>query len=213
MISLHKGPVPNILQINAEAWTQAVVAKVAAGIEITAAEKGRYRHQEIKTALLAETHDKCAYCESKVRHIAYGDIEHIVPKSNVPERWFDWTNLTIACDICNTRKSDFHGGADTFIDPYLMDPTEHLRFIGPLVIAAPGSNPGAATERILDLNRAALVERRTEKVRNIIRHLDVIARTPDADVKELLLNDFQNELSDEREYAAVARATYVASLG
>jgi uncharacterized protein (TIGR02646 family) len=59
----------------------------------------------------------CAYCESKLRHITYGDIEHIVAKAVDQSRTYDWTNLTIACDVCNTEKSDEEG----LVDPYTED--------------------------------------------------------------------------------------------
>ena len=34
-----------------------------------------------ESAPIDETHGKCAYCESKIKHIDYGDIEHILPKN------------------------------------------------------------------------------------------------------------------------------------
>ncbi|MEQ1829786.1 MAG: HNH endonuclease, partial [Pirellula sp.] len=42
-----------------------------------------------------ETADKCAYCESKVTHVTFGDIEHIVPKS------IGGKQTTLTCGRCN----------------------------------------------------------------------------------------------------------------
>jgi hypothetical protein len=42
-----------------------------------------YRSKSIKKALQGAQHDKCALCESKVTHIAYGDVEHktsVIPR-------------------------------------------------------------------------------------------------------------------------------------
>src|ERR1700722_9410453 len=105
MIKINKLPAPAILVEKSTEWTNALLEKISKGEKPTDAESNRYRHAKIKQALLDETHGKCAYCESKLRHIAYGDIEHVVPKSVRPELSFDWQNLTLACDVCNTNKS------------------------------------------------------------------------------------------------------------
>jgi hypothetical protein len=59
-------------------------------------------------------HGKCAFCESRISHTAYGDVEHFRPKAgfkqnegDVLERpgyyWlvYAWTNLFLACQLCN----------------------------------------------------------------------------------------------------------------
>src|SRR5947209_8328121 len=127
MIRLNKGPKPQILTENEAAWT----ATVANG-EATPAEKARYRHPEIKEALVSETHGKCAYCESKLQHIHHGDIEHIYPKSLALEKTFEWENLTLACEICNQNKSNKDPFLEQILDPYSVEPSEHLFFAGPL---------------------------------------------------------------------------------
>lgn len=69
---------------------------------------------------------RCAYCEAKVSHVAYGDAEHYRPKNGVTEEdaagkshdvmvgsekhpgypWlaYDWQNLIPACTLCNNHK-------------------------------------------------------------------------------------------------------------
>lgn len=205
MIGLAKGPAPSVLVANFADWTKVLVDKAAKNEVPTKTEKGRYGHSDIKAALVAETHGKCAYCESKLRHITYGDIEHIVPKSTDVHKWFEWENLTLACDVCNTLKSDYVGDHDTFIDPYKVDPEEHFWQLGPLVQPRPGSEAAAKTERLLDLNRAELVERRHERLKSLMRHLDVIQRTEDEDLRVILFEDFKKESASDREYAALAR--------
>ena len=77
-----------------------------------------FMQREVKDALKALFHDKCAYCESKVGHVGPADIEHFRPKSKVleapdhPGYWWlasDWDNLLLACNTCN-RKSRTRGG-------------------------------------------------------------------------------------------------------
>jgi hypothetical protein len=70
MIRLQKTAKPDILVNSAAAWTKVLTDHQAAGTKPTDSEKARYRHAEVKAALLVETVEKCAYCESKLRHIA-----------------------------------------------------------------------------------------------------------------------------------------------
>lgn len=73
-----------------------------------------YRHETVKAALLAAQHGKCAFCEAKGRHVAYGDVEHLRPKAAVVQQhggpmerpgyyWlvYVWENLFFACQMCN----------------------------------------------------------------------------------------------------------------
>jgi uncharacterized protein (TIGR02646 family) len=76
-----------------------------------------YGAKSVKASLCKAQHDKCAFCESKVSHIAYGDVEHFRPKAGYRQNpedplaqpgyyWlaFDWTNLLFCCQICNQRQ-------------------------------------------------------------------------------------------------------------
>ena len=51
--------------------------------------RGDGEAEQIKAALMKETHDKCAYCESKVGHNCPGDAEHKIPVSHDAQRLFD----------------------------------------------------------------------------------------------------------------------------
>ena len=205
MIKLKKGPQPQVLADHIDAWTKVVVDKLAVGETPSKAEKGRYNHSDIKSALVAETHGKCAYCESKVRHVTYGDIEHVVPKSDDPSKWFDWLNLTLACDVCNTNKSDAEVNGDVFVDPYVVDPEDHFWLLGAMVKPRPGSDAAALTERLLELNRADLIERRADRLHNLLKMLEVVERAQQPALKAELWDDFCREAEANKEYAALAR--------
>ena len=206
MIKLEKREEPAILVQNAARWASVVESKLAAGDSPTKTERSRYNHSDIKQALIEETHGKCAYCESKFRHVTYGDIEHIVPKSDDPSRWFSWPNLTIACDVCNTKKSNAPVDGDSFIDPYDVNPEEHFWQLGPMVCPKPGCDVAALTERLLDLNRAELVERRAERQANLLGMLDSVERCQNEDLKRLLWEEFCSETCRHNEYAALSRS-------
>jgi uncharacterized protein (TIGR02646 family) len=175
MIKLTKHTKPHILLENAQAWTQAIVDKLANGQPLTETERTRYRHSQIKQALVQETHGKCAYCESKLLHIHHGDVEHITPKSLKPELTVEWENLTLACEICNQNKSNLDPAAEHIIDPYHADPQDHLIFIGALVCSR-GTAAGTNTRAILDLNRGELSERRRERLEAVMMIVEQIMR-------------------------------------
>jgi len=93
MIKLQKLAKPPILVANETTWIQTLVDKVALGQTPTDTEKTRYRHAQIKAALVQETHGKCAYCESKLLHIHHGDVEHIMPKSLDLSKIVEWSAI------------------------------------------------------------------------------------------------------------------------
>lgn len=210
MRHLTKTEKPEVLKRNAETWTNSLLETLAAGEKPTKAMKERYRHADIKAAVVAETHGKCAYCESLVRHITHGDIEHIAPKSKLPSKAYEWGNLTLACDICNENKGDEYSddpahSQDNLIDPYRDDPKEHFLFLREVVAPRPDSLRAFATEQVLKLSRPELLERRRERM----TFLDGLVRAyclAEAAYKPLLLNDLvKNHLRDQDEYVTSSR--------
>jgi uncharacterized protein (TIGR02646 family) len=75
-----------------------------------------YGHENVKRTLIQTQHEKCCFCEAKITHIAYGDVEHFRPKAGYRQRpedalgrpgyyWlaYDWINLYLSCQLCNQR--------------------------------------------------------------------------------------------------------------
>ena len=81
MRKLSKSKKPQILVDNEVAWTKEYCDCLSVGKTPSREIAMRYSHPTIKSALEGETRGKCAYCESKIKHISYGDIEHILPKN------------------------------------------------------------------------------------------------------------------------------------
>lgn len=54
---------------------------------------GIYGAKSVKNALKKAQYGKCCFCESKVQHVAYGDVEHFRPKKGYRQRmrtrWVD----------------------------------------------------------------------------------------------------------------------------
>ena len=89
---------------------------------------------------------------------------------------FEWSNLTLACDICNTNKGTHFGNHEDLVDPYAGEPSVHLIFLGAMVLAKPGSGPGLATESTLQLNRLELLERRRDRLYSAVSTIASISR-------------------------------------
>ncbi len=94
--------------------------------------------QKIIPALLAASHDKCWYCETKSERAAC-DVDHFRPKSSVrgcdhPGYWwlaFDEANLRLSCQYCNRvgsvrTRSEAGGKGDQF--PLVVEEDRAMSF-------------------------------------------------------------------------------------
>jgi hypothetical protein len=208
MIKLKKGEEPAVLAANKAAWEQTLRDHNANGTEPSKTDLSRYGHPDIKSALLIETHEKCAYCESQFRHVHPGDVEHVIPKRNGHQYRFQWTNLTISCSTCNTNK----GVKENLVDPYDDEPATAFQHAGPVILADPTDNKAGATEIALGLNRQGLIERRTERLKNLHRMLKIALDQTDPIYRDIYLDELRlKETRDDAEYAAMSR-WYVSDL-
>lgn len=207
MRKLSKGPKPQVLQENEEQWQNELMAAIASGDKEEISKKiKRYGHKDIKDALIAENHGKCAYCEAYVRHVSHGDIEHISPKSKDPEKTFDWNNLTLACERCNQKKSNAEG----VIDPHVDDPDVHLLFVAVVVrgLTIKGMQSIKPT-RGLDLNRTELVERRVVQISRYADSYERIIQEHDEVKRSILIEALRDDLTDPKtEYSAMLNALH-----
>jgi HNH endonuclease len=165
--------------------------------------KNSYREIGIKPHLVTESSGKCIYCESKVGFIYPGDIEHIVPKSKDPQKLLDHENLGFCCYKCNHSKSDYHSESLPIINPYLIEPSEHIYACGPLLFAKPYSDIGTITIEKLSLNRAELEERRRDRIILLLPLLKTYCRETRPELRELYKGQIDQEISSVKEYSFV----------
>ncbi len=212
MIKLSKLNLPPELAAKITDRTQRYQDLVAAGEPVPDSLSSAYKAAEVKVLLRTETADKCAYCESKIPHVDYGDVEHLLPKSVFPHLRYTYGNLTYACGVCNTRKGDFYSAETPLLNPYEDHPGEHLIPIGPMVMRSPASDRGLLTEKKLALNRTELVERRMERLEAVATLVDQVARTENPVIRSVLVEQIEKECRDDKEYAFVVRAFVASSL-
>lgn len=202
MIKITKLPKPKILEENDTQWTQEYQRALNKEIPLTDTIKNRYNQEEIKQTLTEETHGKCAYCESKIKHISFSDIEHILPKSKRPDLYVEWTNLTISCEVCNRiNKNDYYKPDDPLIHPIFDNPSEHLMALGAILYKVPGSRKGELTISILDLNRTDLIEKRREKLTAFQMLIDKYITESNPKLKNILREEILRETSENSEYS------------
>ncbi len=214
MIKLKKGPKPKILINNAERWTEEYCECLDNNEKPSSTVANRYNCPEIKDALEDETHGKCAYCESYIKHISYGDIEHILPKNKDarPDLYVTWSNLTLSCEICNrSGKGTYYNTKIPLINPYIDNPEDHFVEMKALIKEIPGDQRAKTTIETLRLNRAGLIERRKERIDSIKMLLDLwkTLNEPksdrEKDMKEKLENQLRKEVAEDKEYISTVK--------
>jgi len=203
MRNLPKGLPPQVLTECKESWERTLAENQ------TEHNKNRYRHHEIKAALLEETYHKCVYCESKVGHNCPGDIEHKIPKARRLDLIFDWNNMTIACNECNRRKSDYYDPECMFLDPNVDDVEKLVIHVGPFVFNVPGESRSEVTIRVLELSsfhgRKELLARKVERIELIRNLAERIAREKNPMLKQFMLEDLLEHCTVSEEFSGMIK--------
>jgi len=149
-----------------------------------------YGHPTVKKELIEAQHDKCCFCESKITHISYGDVEHFRPKGGFRQTlkgslgkpgyyWlaYEWSNLFFSCQLCNQRfkknlfplenprdRAKSHHDEIKAEKPMFISPAEdvenYIYFRQEIAFASGNNLRGKATIEALGLNRDKLVRDR-----------------------------------------------------
>ncbi|AQS05896.1 HNH endonuclease [Clostridium beijerinckii] len=213
MIKLSKLPKPKILVDHAKQWTKEYCDCLSRGIKPSPEIASRYNNPIIKSTLERETNGKCAYCESKIKHNSYGDIEHILPK-NVearPDLYVEWTNLTLACEQCNrTGKRTYYNPAKPLINPYEDDPDEHFQVLGPMICYKPGDERAFITENKLNLNRSELITRRSERISSVEKLLFSWEQATEDTIRDIISDQLLQECMPDKEFSFVIKYFLIA---
>lgn len=187
--------VPNVLLTKGVALTNTLIARYDAGERSFGSgdfDSAVYGHEKVKEALIDIQDYKCCFCESKIGHISYGDVEHFRPKAgwvqdnedlNKPGYYwtaYDWDNLLLSCQLCNQRykknyfplnnpgkralshNMDISNEDPIFIHPANDNPEKHIIFKDEIPVAI--DDKGDKTIIKLGLDRELLNEQRRQKL-------------------------------------------------
>ena len=205
MIAVTRSAKPAILRQQGADW---LTALLRAGTK-AAKEKAenKYRNAKIKAVLDAMFHGKCAYCESKIKHVSYPHIEHYYPKSTYPRRTFAWNNLLLACGVCNSdpyKGTQFPTARDggPYVNPCGDNPDDHFQFlydpVAKLTSVVGVTQRGTTTETDLGLNRPELRGHRSRQFERLVCLARFAQTDPEA---RILVNEAKQA---DAEYSAFA---------
>lgn len=160
-----------------------------------------YKHPDNKSALVDASFGKCVYCESKVTHIYFGDIEHIKPKSKYPDLEYDWSNLGFICAICNNAKGDKYDESTPYLNPYEEDPCNFLIVFGTFLKHKQGNERAELTITDIALNRPDLLEKRFTRIGSIEKAIDACYKTQNETLRKYALSALKHEGDEDKEYS------------
>jgi|GEM_PF-4324276 len=165
-----------------------------------------YKEESIKDALEQLFNEKCAYCESKIKHASPFHIEHWRPKKKVTERkghngyyWLasEWDNLLLACPTCNTQHKKTFFPIDVGSSYAIKSEDDYRTLEKPLLVNPCETDPekiftytrhgmitsenisGKKSIEVYGLFRSRLVGIRKKRADNVLRELDNIKITID----------------------------------
>lgn len=205
-------------------------------------DRALYGHPEVKEALCQAQHGKCAFCESRITHVMYGDVEHYRPKGGFTRRgtlmrpgyyWlaYSWDNLLLACQLCNqrhkrnafplaggSRRARSHHGdvakeAPRFVHPAKEDPAVVIGFREHVAIAIHGDARGRRTIKGLGLNRETLKGERERFLKLLVALRDIARISPQTPERSAAERLLNDATHDDAEYASMARALLNSAAG
>lgn len=186
-----------------------------------------------REALLKAFHGKCAYCESAIGITADLEIDHFRPKSGATDlkgtaspdhyAWLtlEWLNHYASCPACNRAKraifpvegeraapmtpieAVIENERAVLVDPCRDDPRQHFLFSSDGTVRAL-TERGAATIKILNLNRAPLVSARKETYGRTVAAIEASERV----VRVPMLQLLDQLLAGHPPYVAVIRQAF-----
>lgn len=206
MIKVRRTDKPKVLEKNADKWTRSLLAATTKKDRDKVQRK--YGHRQVKQALVEMFCGKCAYCESKIIHVDYGHIEHFKPKDRFKGLCFEWSNMLLACGVCNGvehKSNNFPEKAEggPFVNPCEDDPSEHFVFSYDLktrlATVIEKTVRGKITKDLLGLNRNDLRDYRSRQINKIF----VLKKLSENDPEAAAL--FREALANSAEYSAFSR--------
>jgi uncharacterized protein (TIGR02646 family) len=194
-----------------------------------------YGHQAVKRVLIKAQHEKCCFCESKVTHISYGDVEHFRPKGGYRQSkgsslrmpgyyWlaYEWSNLFFCCQLCNQRykenlfplKAPNKRAKSHYDDlgeeqPIFINPEEdaekYISFREEVVFAVGNNKRGDATIKALRLDRDELNDMRRDVYEKLKLIYKVAYLNPPIPESAEARNHVRRAVQDSGQYASMVR--------
>jgi uncharacterized protein (TIGR02646 family) len=210
MIRVNRGPEPEGFMARSEDWQRRFREARLADAKLTPASFWqRVRRELVRDVNLLDAafYSKCAFCESKIRHVSPAHLEHYRPKSGFSDLMFIWQNWLIACPRCNIKKGMHfplcEDDQPCLLDPTTDDPSEHLDFLDAQILAK--TYRGEQTISLVGLDCSPLDEERARwliAIRSLLLLWLCEVPVVSIEARELLIWAMQPDAP----YAAMTRA-------
>jgi hypothetical protein len=144
MRHISRLPEPDILRNKKPEWTQKFISSGN-----KRPDSSKYAHRSVRDCLNAMSLHKCFYCERKLKG-SPGEVDHYVEVAEKPELAFEWHNLYLACDHCNSKFPNRTIPNAETLDPCTDTDEEisrHLTFEDEIIRPNNNSTKGAQTIR------------------------------------------------------------------
>ena len=128
------------------------------------------------------------------------------PKSKYPELTFDWNNLAFVCAKCNNFKGDSYSEKIPNINPYIEEPLDFIIPIGAMVFPKDSNKRGEITISGIQLNRPGLIERRSERIKQLQNLVDKYKREKNSSLKKVLLREIKIEVEKNKQYVMCSKS-------
>jgi hypothetical protein len=133
MRNVQRDDMPDSLVQNANKWRAQLLREIRAcyrtGRTVSASFFDRYRQPDVRQALRKMYRGLCCYCEGRIGDVSFDHIEHHKPKIKFPQDTFNWDNLHLACEKCNTAKGNKWSETAPILDAVFDNPlADHLTY-------------------------------------------------------------------------------------
>ena len=212
MIKVVRGLAPEGFQKRASQWRKGF-AKARRGDPALSAgrfwSRVRREIQPDGVELCRRFHNKCVFCESRMKHVSNPHIEHYRPKGRKEfERlMFDWDNWLLSCGRCNEKKWTHFpecNGQPCLLNPATEDPAPHLDFLGAIVIGL--SQRGDETIRLVALDRSPLLYERAAWLLHVNTLLLLACRADKEEIRKETREHLIWTMQEDAPYSAMTKA-------
>ncbi len=133
---------PEILKKNKNKWTEKFIES-----KKERPQNYQYGHDKIRELLDSMSFHKCFYCEQKIKG-KRKEVDHYIEISEDKKLAFDWNNLYLSCDSCNSKLSNKTIPNSETLNPCLDTDDEimkHITYEDEQITAVSGSKIGLTT--------------------------------------------------------------------
>ena len=150
---------------------------------------------------------KCEWCESKPRPTSYLQLDHYLPKTRFPRAMYEWSNLVVSCQVCNTNKGPYWDPRVRLVSPLRGEPSRHIDFISSSIVSL--TDRGDRSISRLDLGRRELDTERAKSCQLVGAALGVLkSGALTSDLRQTLEEFVGSALSDSAPHAGCVRARF-----